>query len=337
MRPLACVMGVVATVFSAAGAYAQAPVAAAPAPQAAPAAGDPDAPTVAARLLQNEARVGDTVSLIVTAVAPNHVPVNLPAELDLSPFELVSRSESEKALGDGKRQRQFTFRIAAFETGALTVPAVALTYLAKQGAVRTVSTEPLPITIKSLLANEPDPAVKPDAAPVAVMQEVRWPLYLGGGVLAALFGAVIGSMLLSRWRKRVKVVYVPPPRPAHEVALEKLERLGAGPMAVDNMRPFYFELSEILREYFGGRYGFDSLELTTDELLRQLRRSARTPLVISDVEGWLSSSDLVKFARLAPTEEQARAALEAGIKFVVTTVPPPPAPVVKEGDVHASA
>lgn len=319
-----------------AAAFAQAPAVAPPVPTEAPVAEqptkiDPDEPTVTGRLLQSEARVGDTLSLVITAVAPDRVPVNLPANLDLAPFELVDRSETEKPLGDGKRQRQFTFRIAAFETGTLIVPAVTLTYLAKQGSVRSVSTEALSITIKSVLANEPDPAVKPDAAPVAVMEDVRWPLYVGGGVLTALLGALLGSMLLSRWRRRAKVVYVPPLRPAHEVALEKLERLGASLTLSDDMRPFYFELSETLREYFGGRYGFDSLELTTDELLFELRRFGRKPLVISEVEGWLSSCDLVKFARVSPSEEDSRAALETGIKFVVTTVPPAQ-PVVETTD-----
>jgi hypothetical protein len=321
-------------------AFAQTPVAAPSLPADPPVAEqatktDPDEPTVTARLLQSEARVGDALSLVITAVAPDRVPVNLPANLDLSPFELVDRSESEKPLGDGKRQRQFTFRIAAFETGALTVPAVTLTYLAKQGSVRSVSTDALSITIKSVLANEPDPAVKPDAAPVAVMEEVRWPLYVAGGLLTALLGALMGSMLLSRWRRRAKIVYVPPPRPAHEVALEKLERLGAGLTQSDDMRPFYFELSETLREYFGARYAFDSLELTTDELLFELRRFGRKPLIISEVEGWLSSCDLVKFARVSPTEEDSRAALETGIKFVVTTVPPPQPVVATNEEANA--
>lgn len=301
---------------------------------AAPAA-DPDVPTVAARVLQNEAHVGDTITLIVTAVAPERVPVNLPANLDLSPFELVDRSLTEKVLGDGKRQREFTFRIAAFEPGEHTIPAVSLTYLAKQGAVRSVSTEPLPVTIKSLLSNEPNPEPKPDAAPVSVTVEVRWPLYVAGGILAAILGALLGSWLLARWRKRTKFVYVPPPRPAHEVALEKLEKLGAAFTPTEDMRPFYFELSEILREYFGGRYGFDSLELTTDELLNELRRHGRKPLVISDVEGWLAGCDLVKFARVSPSEDEARAALDAGIKFVVTTRPVPEPPPAQTQEANA--
>ena len=62
----------------------------------------------------------------------------------------------------------------------------------------------------------------------------------------------------------------PPPRPAHEIALERLDRLGAyGFLENADNRPFYFVVSEVIREYLGARYGFDSLELTTDELVRR--------------------------------------------------------------------
>lgn len=289
-------------------------------------AADPESPTVSARLETREARIGDTVKLTVTTVGPLRVPVNLPANLDLAPFEILDREERESPLGDGKIRREFVFHIAAFETGELTVPSLPLTYLGKAGAVRTARTEPLPLTIKSVLANEPDPALKANAAPVPVLQEVRWPLYLGGAVIAALLGALLGSYLVARLRRRQRVVPVPPPRPAHEVALERLDRLGAQ-LSGEDLRPFYFQLSEVLREYFGARFGFDSLELTTDELIEELQRRSPEALPLAEVQGWLLSCDLVKFARVSPREDEARAALDAGLSFVTRTVPAPSAPV----------
>ncbi len=269
--------------------------------------------------------IGDVVKLTVTAVSARRIPVNLPANLDLSPFEIIDRQETEALLDEDKFRREFVFQIAAFDTGELTVPALSLTYLAQKGAVRSVSTEPLPLTIKSMLANEPEAALKANAAPVPVWQEVHWPFYVVGGLVAALLGGLLGSYWWSRWRRREKVVPVVPPRPAHEVALERLERLGAGLSTHEDLRPFYFELSEVLREYFGARYGFESLELTTEELMEELRRHSDIPLVLSQVEGWLSSCDLVKFARVDASESEAQAALETGIQFVTSTQPPPPA------------
>ncbi len=119
----------------------------------------------------------------------------------------------------------------------------------------------------------------------------------------------------------------PPPRPAHEVALEKLDRLGAyGFLENADNRPFYFAVSEIIREYLGGRYAFDSLELTTDELCAELRRQAGRELVLGEIQGWLSACDLVKFAKISPTAAEARGALESAIRIVIATRPVP-APV----------
>src|SRR6185295_5227365 len=120
-------------------------------------------------------------------------------------------------------------------------------------------------------------------------------------------------------RLRGRVIYRPgpPPRPAHEVAMEKLDRLGAYGFLEDaDNRPFYFSVSEVIREYLGARYGFDSLELTTDELVAQLKRAAKNELGLTEGEitGWLSACDLVKFAKISPTVAEARGALETAIR-----------------------
>jgi hypothetical protein len=88
-------------------------------------------------------------------------------------------------------------------------------------------------------------------------------------------------------------------------------------------RPFYFAVSEVIREYLGGRYGFDSLELTTDELCAELRKRSGRDLVLGEIQGWLSACDLVKFAKISPSAAEARGALEGAIRIVATTRPAP--------------
>ena len=116
--------------------------------------------------------------------------------------------------------------------------------------------------------------------------------------------------------------------------MERLDRLGTILAQGGDLRPFYFELSEAIRDYLGGRFGFDSLEMTTEELVAAMRRvpAHETRGVLgSEIEGWLGGCDLVKFAKLAPTVEQARGALETAIRMVEATRPrfeaPPPSPL----------
>ena len=291
------------------------------APVAAP---DPQAPTVAARVDRAVAHVGDPVTLTITTVSRRGVPVNLPNVPDLGPFSLLNRSESETDLGDGRVRREFALTIAAYEPGSITLPAVDVTYLGHGGDVRQTRTQPVEIKIASLIANEPEPALKDNAVPVAVWKQDLTLVIVAGGLLAAALGALITWAIVRRFRQRIIVRPGPPPRPAHEVALERLDRLGAyGFLENADNRPFYFAVSEIIRDYLGGRFGFDSLELTTDELMDELRRRAGRMLVLGEIEGWLSACDLVKFAKVSPSATEARGALEIAISIVESTRPRP--------------
>ncbi|HVZ73300.1 MAG TPA: hypothetical protein VHJ20_13060 [Polyangia bacterium] len=298
---------------------------------------DRDAPTVTARVQEHEGgfvfHVGDAISVAVTVISRRNVPVNLPGTLDLGAFSVLDRKESETDLGDGRVRHEFALTVAAYETGEKEIPAIDVTYLGSEGAVRAAKTSPLPIKIASLIANEPEPALKDAAGPVTVMQDNFLIVYIGAGLFAAALGGLITWLVVRRLRARAAKRPGPPPRPAHEIALEKLDRLGQYGFLenadADN-RPFYFAVSEIIREYLGGRFGFDSLELTTDELVVQLKRAAGRDLGLfeGEVVGWLASCDLVKFAKISPTASEARGALETAIRIVTSTRPrPEPAPV----------
>ena len=289
---------------------------------------DPDAPTVAAHADKTEAHVGDPIHLDVVAIGKSAVPVNLPSTFELGAFQLLDRKESEQNLGDGRVKRQFTLTLAAYEPGAKEVPALEVTYLGPRGDVRSARTQPVAVKIASVIANEPEPALKEQGSPVTVMQENLWPLYIAGGVAAAALGSLITFFIVRRLRARRGARPGPPPRPAHEIALEKLDRLGAyGFFENADNRPFYFAVSEIIREYLGARYGFDSLEMTTDELVAELRRRSGREVVLGEVQGWLAACDLVKFAKVSPSAAEARGTLESAIRIVTSTraVAEPPA------------
>jgi hypothetical protein len=281
-----------------------------------------DAPTVAVRTDKAQAHVGDAIAFSITSVGPRTMPVVLPANLDLGQFSELSRTLDEKDLGDGKMRREFNLRVAAYEPGSFDIPSVELTYFGADGSVKSVHTQPVPITLTSLIANEPEPKLKDNAGPLPVRQRDYLLIYIAGGILAAGLGAVIALLVRRRLRNRKPAAPAVPRRPAHEVAMEKLDRLGGVLAEGGDLRPFYFELSEAIREYLGGRFGFDSLEMTTEELVQAMRRvplESSRGIVSSEIEGWLSGCDLVKFAKVSPSPEQARGALETAIRIVAAT------------------
>jgi hypothetical protein len=301
-----------------------------------------DAPTVTARTDKSEGHVGDKIPFIITSVGPRAMPVVLPANLELDKFTELSRTLEETDLGDGRMRRQFTLGIAAYEPGSFEIPSVELTYFGPDGSVKSVRTQPLPFTLKSLIANEPEPKLKENADSVPVIQRDYLVLYIAGGLAAAGLGALIALLVRRRLRNRRPAAPPTPPRPAHEVAMDKLDRLGALlAQGIDgDLRPFIFQLSEAIREYLGGRFGFDSLELTIEELVARMQCVPAEELrgvLGSEIEGWLSGCDLVKFAKVSPSPEQARGALETAIRMVEATRPRPAPPALPPDpeDAHA--
>src|ERR1035437_1839817 len=149
-------------------------------------------------------------------------------------------------------RREFALGVAAYEPGSFEIPPVALTYFGPDGSVQSVRTQPLPITIKSLIANEPEPKLKENADPVPVIQRDYLLVYVASGLAAAGLGALIALLVRRRLRNRKPPAPAAPPRPAHEVAMEKLDRLGLRLAEGGDLRPFNFQLSQAHPEELGG-------------------------------------------------------------------------------------
>jgi hypothetical protein len=295
---------------------------------------DVDAPTVGASLDKSEAHVGDKLTLTVSAVARAGVAVTLPGKLELGKLELLERAKDEQRdLGDGRVQHRFVLGVAAYELGELEVPPLPLSYSNARGEVRPVSTQAISLTVRSLVANEETkPEVQPIRPPRSAWVEDKRIVKVVRYALVGLAGALvlsIGGLLIRRALRRRRVLHadaVPagPRRPADEVAMEKLRALrAAGKFSVDGYRPFTFALAEIVRAYLGARYGFDSLELTTTELIGELQLKA--PHLCepgSEVLRFLSDTDLVKFAKAGSTDDAALKGLDAAQSIVLSTAAP---------------
>jgi hypothetical protein len=112
----------------------------------------------------------------------------------------------------------------------------------------------------------------------------------------------------------------PPPRPAHEIAYERLAALREqGLSEAGAFKDFYLELSEIVRQYFGNRYDIPALGETSTELLEVLRKLRPKGIQLEEVEAFLGESDLVKFAKLTPSRNDMEAALVSAQLFVDRT------------------
>lgn len=205
----------------------------------------------------------------------------------------------------------------------MTLPPVPIAVQRASGEIVTVCTSPHDLRVEDPTSNEADPKVKPNPPPRSQREEWTFAKDLSIGIA---IGAVIASILAwlyLRWRKLPKVVKLPPPKLPWVQALEDLAAIRKSKLLEEGKQDEYFDrVSDSVRKYLGARYGFDGLETTTDEM-RALLKRVRPPIPrLIEITAFLEDCDLVKFARVVPTDTDCLAALARGETIVHMTVPP---------------
>lgn len=200
------------------------------------------------------------------------------------------------------------------ESGAhpVTLPPLPIAIARASSEVMTLCTSPHDVTVTDPLANVPN--AEPKRHPGGERQRELWVAMRNvtyGALLGLLLAGVIA--LLVRWfRRRPKVLPPPPPpRPAWEIALAALTDIRHSDLLTRGQFTSHLErVNHVLRQYLGGRYGFDGLESTTEEVLTALEASPLPKELFTQTRQMLHDSDLVKFAKLVPTEAQCKTALD---------------------------
>ena len=130
--------------------------------------------------------------------------------------------------------------------------------------------------------------------------------------------------LYRRYRRNRPVEEIapgPPPAPAHEVALQALERLEKSSMLErGEVKEFHIEASEIIRRYVEARFSVHALEMTTWEVIDGLERTGVDLETREVLRGFLDRCDLVTFAKVRPSSDDARTTLRHGRDLVERTV-----------------
>ena len=167
----------------------------------------------------------------------------------------------------------------------------------------------------------------------AQLHDIKGPIEITTWTDWAIRGAIVlaalGLLAAAWWWWRRKRPPAAPPRlvPPDERARE---RLAAALALIEQPERFCTTVSEIARTYLEERFGLKAPERTTEEFLAELPRNAvlesRHKALLSD---FLTSTDLVKFARFEPGRRELEELHGAALRLVEETTPrfvPPPLP-----------
>lgn len=203
--------------------------------------------------------------------------------------------------------------------GTFKLPAMQV-YYHKTNEIKEemIESEPIEVTVRKTPASAEALALKPvrgliTAEEIAAQHRRTWPWALGGLAAIGLF-----VCLTVWWVRRPRAV--PPPPPAHEIALEALRQLVAKDLVGrGRIEQFFVEITAIVRDYIERAFGLRAPEQTTEEFLAHI---ASQPVVARHREAlapFLSAADEVKFACVTPDRAIIQRAFDTARDFVLQT------------------
>jgi hypothetical protein len=279
-----------------------------------------------------ETTLGDPIDVILTVTTAVSDEAAVP-EQPFEPFEILGKKLSIEPSPDGET-KTFTFelRMLCFEIGEHELGPVRVRITSAAGELVELKSDTRTIAVHSVLANEPDPQLKPPTDPVVVEQDDYRLLIALGALLAIVLGALLAWLFMRWWHKRDRPEPAPPPPPPPwEIALAELHELERGrdaAIAEGSTEQWVDAVSDSIRAYFGRRFDFHGLESTTDEIAEELARAKSLTIEPQDAVGFLGQCDLVKFAKASLADEASRTLIEDALALVERTRP---AAVMQDG------
>jgi len=241
---------------------------------------------------------------------------------NLGAFEIRDYKLFEPVEENGQLSSVIRYTISTFDTGSFVIPPLIIDYASKNDSARQqIQSEPLLIYIKSLNPSQ-DGDIRGLKNQSEVSRDFRTIILIASLVLLLFILAVVGFIYYRKKKQGISFLEkpAPPPLPPHVIALQKLDELKKKQIYIAGESKAYFsELSEIMREYIAGRFAVITLEVSTFELLQELKNKQPNLKEVSSIESVLSTCDLAKFAKYKSNEAEAISTMESAYTVVHAT------------------
>jgi hypothetical protein len=207
--------------------------------------------------------------------------------------------------------------ITTYTTGDETIPSLEVPYRFKgEESWKVAKTDPVKIKVKSLLAENPKANDIKDIKGI-----LRPPANIFLNIAIAILALAVAAALIFLIKKILSRRKVAPPKPAHVLAYEELERIKmSGLVAEGKVKEYYFRLSSCIRHYLERRFSLRAPEMTLEEFFEAVG--------VSDVldeshkkllKDFLASCDMVKFAKYSPDRQEIESSYDFAKRFVDET------------------
>ena len=209
--------------------------------------------------------------------------------------------------------------ITSFDQGQYALPPLSMQRMTKDGVVDTLvfdsqllDVKTMPVDTATFQLHEIKGQIK---YPITFKEVLPWV----GAVLGILGVIALIVWLVIRYSKK-RGAEAEKKEPAHIVAFRKLDKYKGNKMwAPEKQKAFYSGVTDALREYIDARYDIGAMEMTTAEIMKELKKTDISEELQIGLKELFERADYVKFAKYIASDEENAAALPLAVRFVAST------------------
>lgn len=274
----------------------------------------------------NSIIIGDQIKYEIGISLPHNTQVQWPLLVDTltSNIEIINRSNIDTLVSEDKYSLSQQLIITSFDSGYFELPPVDFKFnFVNDSVIHNTSTGALFLQVYVPEVDTSQafkPIIGPIKEPYTFAEILPWILL---ALAIIVITALVIVFIIRRRKKKPFFVKKPKPElPPHVKAIKELEELRLAKVwQTGKTKKYYTLLTDIIRDYIAGRYNFDAHEMTSFEILTELKSVKINDDAMSKIDSVLNLSDMVKFAKAIPTPLENDLSLSHCVDFVNETKP----------------
>ena len=272
--------------------------------------------------------IGGQMNMVIEVVQPSGWNVAIPHFPDTitKNIEVVHFSKPDTIQNGDILKILHSYRITSFDSGLHYIPPIEIEYFMGE---LLENRESLPLVLNVI---NPFVEVDPEKGFFDIKQPLSLPFILSEivwvfkWIVLVLIVAALLFFAIRWWigkRNPIKEIFFKekPKEPPHIIALRELDKIKNEKIwQKGQVKQFYSQLSDVLRVYMEGRFGFLAMEQTTPEILNDLKLCDLSDTTLFQRMSYiLETADLAKFAKYEPLRDENDNCLQGAYFFVNQT------------------
>lgn len=239
-----------------------------------------------------------------------------------SGFEIVESNPPFIKENNGLKEKHQDLTLIQFNAGQYNFSPAPFIYK-NNNRLDTLYSNSFSVFVNTIVLDTTD-IIKPVKGPIQI--PYTWRELIPFLVGAALFLLTVGLLLYwlsKRKKKKNQAPKIITKQEAHEIALQLLRQLEAAKKwQSGNVKSYYLDLSEIIRDYIENRFLVLAKESTTQEIISSLTQIEEMKQgQLNHLKDLLELADLAKFAKMQPLPDENIKAMKLAFDFVAHTKP----------------